>query len=100
MQVVHLLLLEAGRGPLPVDGSQDEGVACSCAHALDCWCGCHDHFCDPAARHCDRSFLPDEAGFTTAGCALCTPGAVAPHADGCALIGWHVPVPMAGQALS
>jgi len=37
-------------------------------------------------------YLPDEGGLTQWGCAICTPGEMAPHFLGCELIGWNVPL--------
>jgi hypothetical protein len=56
---------------------------CSCAHSLDCVCGCHGRTCDPLENTCDLDFLPDEGGSTRWGCAICTPGQGAPHLATC-----------------
>lgn len=70
---------------------------CTCAHSLHCACACHSPSCDPGAEVCDIAFLADDGGLTPWGCALCTPGAGAPHLAGCEVIGWHVPMRRASR---
>ena len=65
---------------------------CTCEHWVLCDCVCHGRYCDPSEHTCDLAFLPDEGGLTALGCPACTPGQGAPHALGCELIGWSVPV--------
>lgn len=57
--------------------------ACSCAHPVDCVCGCHGRYCDPLENTCDLDYLPDEGGLTRWGCADCSPGQGAPHLATC-----------------
>lgn len=65
---------------------------CTCAHYVDCDCGCHARNCDPSENSCDLAYLPDEGGLARWGCPACTPGQGMPHFLGCELIGWSVPM--------
>ncbi|HEY5629991.1 MAG TPA: hypothetical protein VIR16_10825 [Candidatus Limnocylindrales bacterium] len=78
--------------PASVLRAPSPDASCTCAHPLDCLCACHSPSCDPGAEVCDIAFLADDGGLTPWGCALCTPGAGAPHGPGCEVIGWHVPM--------
>jgi hypothetical protein len=72
--------------------------ACTCAHPLDCVCGCHGRHCDPNDNVCDLAYLPDDGGLTQWGCADCTPGELAPHVDGCPAVVFAAAAPGAFAA--
>ena len=67
-------------------------ATCTCEHWELCDCDCHGRYCDASEMTCDIAFQADEGGLARWGCPTCTPGELAPHYLGCALIGWSVPM--------